>query len=131
MDPNDVWLAGLFEGEGTLSLQKNNGWTLCICMCDEDVVRRAHDVGQVGSVTMRPPGGPRRQPQWAWRVHGRLAIADIVERILPQLGQRRRAKAEEFLAWHRSGAPAPTTPEHRAKMAARVRARRAAARIGG
>lgn len=126
MEPDDIWLAGLYEGEGTLVGPSDRGsWALAITMVDEDVVRRAHHVAGVGTVTSVRRSKATWSDQWRFRACSHSDIAMLLERLLPQLGARRRARAEEFLTWHRAGGYRDVSPEVRAADIARMRAYRA------
>lgn len=105
-----AWAAGLFEGEGCITLDQSRRWkrtgtvrTLALGMCDEDVVRRFHSVVGAGTVRKRVPTNPRHSPTWIWTSHTWADIERILTQFLPYLGQRRRARAGEMLA-----APAKT-----------------------
>jgi hypothetical protein len=106
-----AWLAGLYEGEGTLAAVKARGapvetarsWVLSITMNDEDVIRRAHAVAGLGRVRIsRQPGYP-----WRWNVCARDEVLVVVLRLLPYLGSRRTARVDQFLAWYLTKGPSP------------------------
>lgn len=105
---NLAWLAGLFEGEGTLCagrhVQGKNKetyiyWQVAIMMTDEDVVRKAHDIAGFGTVK-----GPWRSPSTTgkekirWASKSQKDIYAFLAAIYPFMGQRRGAKIEEFFA---------------------------------
>lgn len=88
-----AWLAGLVEGEGSFHLHRGRRPRLQVSMTDEDVIRKAHAMVGVGSV-----GGPyqsegKRKAYWQWNVYG----AEVIELLLPHLGLRRAARAQEVL----------------------------------
>lgn len=97
-----AWAAGLFEGEGSISVHTatRSGHTyrrLCIALgsTDEDVIRafqRAVGVGNVNGPYGPYPGSNR--PCWRWQITGTKAEA-VLDRLLPFLGARRTARAEE------------------------------------
>lgn len=99
-----TWLAGLYEGEGTLVFKQDKrndttAWNLSITSTDEDVIRRAHEIAGVGTVTQVKRGKPHWQDQWRWRVSKRADIATILTKIQPNLGERRGARVAEFFEW--------------------------------
>lgn len=108
-DMNEVeaaWFAGLFEGEGCITrATRRSKWgethyyTLKINMTDEDVIRRISDV--TGYRSLYGPHQPKgnRKPYWAWECQNRQEVVRILTAIRSHLGQRRRAKADEVLAW--------------------------------
>ena len=102
VDTDTAWLAGLFEGEGSLlrnGKRQNDGWYLSLTMSDEDVVRHAHQVAGVGNVFMCNRARPGWKDMWRLSVNRRNDIHALVLRLLPYLGERRSATAREFLAW--------------------------------
>lgn len=97
---NISWFAGLFEGEGSISI--NRGRTLRavlqITMTDEDVVRKAHNIIGVGNVTgPHGPYRPNEKPTWSWRVAKFEESQAVMAAIYQFLGIRRRAKIKEVL----------------------------------
>lgn len=96
-----LWAAGLFEGEGCISYHRNQpGYyvlRLLVSMNDRDVVDRFHRaVGGFGSIRGPLWANKATAPHWTWSVAG-LAAKVILQWLLPQLGERRRARAEEVL----------------------------------
>ena len=98
-----AWAAGLFEGEGTITMRRQaqrgysyEYWGLAIAMTDEDVVRRFHEVIELGRVTGPVPtkGG---QPIYIWRSSSQPDIYAVLAALYPWLGGRRRSRAEECL----------------------------------
>lgn len=99
-----AWLAGLYEGEGTLVRHRDRGdrsetraWTLAITMSDEDVIRRAHGLTGMGKV--RETRYSETRTYWRWNVCASGELAEILPRLLPYLGARRAARVRECLAW--------------------------------
>ena len=115
-----AWLAGLVEGEGTFTTRvespRNNPYgrtsiAMRVAMTDEDVVRRAHAVAQVGRVygPYKKAGG-RYKDYWVWSCAQRDTVA-MVAALWPWLGTRRRARATELLQLWKS------EPRHLARQA--------------
>ena len=95
---NDViwaWLAGLFEGEGTV-VSRKNGLCLRIGMTDEDVVKRCLEVTEMGSV-VGPYERRGNKPMWYWSVGKREDAIVIVDHILPHLGLRRSERIKQLV----------------------------------
>lgn len=100
------WAAGLFEGEGSLHIQKNTqrtnqSWVLSLnlSMTDEDTVREFHRIVGVGGVYYSHCKSQRergRKPLWDWRVRGHKA-EELAWRLMPYLMQRRRARFTELI----------------------------------
>ena len=95
------WAAGLYEGEGWLSTKgKANGWRLAVRMTDYDVVKAFHDTIQVGKMygPCRPPSKPaHHKAHWEVYVHNKHDIFKVICDFYPYMGERRRAKFDEFL----------------------------------
>jgi hypothetical protein len=90
------WLAGLLEGEGSFGYyetpRKGGGTPIrrliaVLKMCDEDVVRRAQKLVEVGSLQVHQRTS--RRPEWTWTVCGQQALM-VMEIIYPYMGARRR-----------------------------------------
>lgn len=87
------WLAGLFEGEGSISKRGE----LVIGMTNEQVVRRAHTVSGVGTVT--GPywvKGKSTKPWWRWAVYKQADVQALGEKLYPHLSDERQAKLREI-----------------------------------
>lgn len=121
MNPSDAWLAGLFEGEGTILAHPGTGeawWLrLAIEMTDEDVVKRAASVAGCGSVngpysrkTRNFVGKTTFKPTYCWSVTRGQDVVDLVERLLPYLGDRRTRQVRQAVTqWELTR----STPERR------------------
>lgn len=96
---NDVelaWAAGLFEGEGCITIARGRYPRLVVRMNDEDVIRKLHRIVGVGSVVCDDsPSMPK--PQWRWGCYRAAHVRELLEQMLPHLGERRRDKANEAL----------------------------------
>jgi hypothetical protein len=99
------WAAGLFEGEGTIVLLKNNqrirndvplyDLQLALGMTDEDVVTRFCQVAGCGFVqTPAVPAGRKQMYRWVARSG---PARDFMEKMLPHLGLRRTARYAEVM----------------------------------
>lgn len=103
MQTHDVyWLAGLIEGEGCLSRDKNGkGYAIRIrvAMTDEDVVRKCAAVSGVGHV--RGPytsyGSLGTKPMYSWTVCKKSHVTLLLRAIYPLMGTRRQARIRELL----------------------------------
>lgn len=102
-----AWAAGLFEGEGCISVQRPRGHQyiqLSLVMNDEDRVRlfaEAIGVGQIYHVKPQKSKVPvKRHDSWNWHT-GKFEVAQAVIAMLWEwLGPRRRNRAVELLkAW--------------------------------
>lgn len=100
-----AWAAGLFEGEGCITVARNGRSAqypharVKIKMTDEDVVRRFLLVVEVGRVREEPCEIKHGyKMQWEWYVTNQEGVKDVLTLLLPYLGERRRARAVEVLA---------------------------------
>ena len=88
------WAAGLFEGEGCITIDKRTGNPkLEINMTDEDVISDFRNVVGYGKITQRYLNDPVRKPQWRVRIEKKSEVKRILEAMLPYFGQRRAYKA--------------------------------------
>ena len=98
-DTDTAWMTGLFEGEGsfvTLDVQRANvRLTMEMSMTDFDIVRRFHQLADIGSVCYVTPRAGH-QPQFKWAANG-LEALQLAVKMLPLLGQRRSSKVREWI----------------------------------
>ena len=115
-----AWVAGIFEGEGTIGLPKT-GYSVraSIRMDDRDVIERVYSVMGFGLFRQLAVHRPhdRIVIQYNYQVSSAKQVIAFLEAILPHLGERRRKKALEAIASaHLVGSHKrrPWTPEARA-----------------
>jgi hypothetical protein len=101
-----TWAAGLFEGEGYICLvgkagqggYKSNCWRIGIEMTDKDIVERFANIFDL-PVKFKPKA--HKNPKWkdlyVAQVSRQAKVKEIVDALLPYMGERRRLKMEEFL----------------------------------
>ena len=98
------WAAGLFEGEGCLTYKNKGFWELKIQMTDLDTLQDFwHAIGCVGNLSplQKSPCRPDHyKPVATWSTCSRDMIFEVVILLYPHLGERRRQKVKEFLAWY-------------------------------
>lgn len=99
-NPNDIeWMAGLFEGEGCVSIHWNkNGYgypKVVLGMSDEDVINRLHNSVGFGTVAMR--SYQRKKPMWYWSISEKSEMLVFLRALLPQMGLRRSEKFKEAI----------------------------------
>jgi hypothetical protein len=99
------WAIGIFEGEGCINIRPpaprrpNPTVRLAVSMTDRDVVERFARIVECGNVTKRDSPSIRQwKPTWVWKTADRDEVHRLLEIWLPQLGERRAAKAREALA---------------------------------
>lgn len=100
-----AWVAGIIEGEGSISVRSNGLIEVHVNMTDLDVIQRLAAITGVGRVT-GPAKPPRYKAHWKpiayWQVARQDDTAALLMTIFPFLGARRRAKAAEALATWRA-----------------------------
>lgn len=104
MDVADIaWFAGIFEGEGCFSIEKNGNTRITVAMCDEDIIDRikvmfpTHQNKSPIQPKPREPGGNMPKVRYTWCVSDPDEVKRITELMLPWLGKRRTARANEVL----------------------------------
>jgi len=95
-----AWAAGLFEGEGCITRGRNSLPIIHLAMTDRDVVERFAVVVRHGTIVelAKYRERPHYQRQWRWACQREEHVRDVMARLLPWLGNRRRARWEEILA---------------------------------
>lgn len=94
-----AWVAGIFEGEGSIINTSAGGRMqrrLVIQMTDKDVLDRVADI--VGGSVFGPTLREGYKPIWVWRVSRWCDIERVLLAMLPWLCERRRAAAVALLA---------------------------------
>lgn len=106
-----AWLAGLYEGEGSVRLQRPNGRRargsvqLTIGMTDRDVIEHVHRITGMGAIYLyrrgkrepTPKGNPRKD-RYDWKVGRTDHVRALLEAMLPYLFARRRTHAQGILS---------------------------------
>lgn len=98
-----AWLAGIFEGEGSIILENRSGPReyatprLQVNMVDRDVIEHLQAIAG-GRVNRQKAQTPDRQDQWRWTLQGFLPVSYVLDRIWPWLHSRRRTRCEEVMA---------------------------------
>ena len=94
-----AWAAGLFEGEGCITVTDGRV-TLRLASTDYEVVERFLRVVEAGKLygpyTRGYRDGFHRRPRWVWVGDRRGAVERILADFAPWLGTRRRARAREL-----------------------------------
>jgi hypothetical protein len=97
-----AWAAGLFDGEGCITLYRrtkciSRTCSLVLSMTDEDLVYRFKEVVKVGTVSFRKAKNPAYKDQWAWNTQKRQDIITVLKLLHPWFGSRRAQKASEAI----------------------------------
>ena len=95
-----IFLAGVFEGEGTMGYWKNgitkNGKVMrriqcAVKMTDKDIIDRFMDYFNCGHVLQLKQKENHHKICWSWRITGSKAL-QVLEQMLPYFGLRRSKK---------------------------------------
>ena len=95
-----IFLAGVFEGEGTMGYWKNgitkNGKVMrriqcAVKMTDKDIIDRFMDYFNCGNVLQLKQKENHHKICWSWRITGSKAL-QVLEQMLPYFGSRRSKK---------------------------------------
>src|SRR2546423_1079437 len=96
-DLSIAWLAGLFEGEGCMSIAKNGGTRLTIRMTDRDVIERVNAMFPCTNIQIVRQGPSHWKTQYGWRISNPVKVREILTLLLPWFGERRATKARALL----------------------------------
>lgn len=96
-DINLAWLAGLLEGEGSF-ISSAGRVMIALEMTDEDIVRRVQTLTGVGGVWQTTKRQAHHKQAWRWAAQGQAEVKELLETLLPLMGQRRTIKIIECLA---------------------------------
>lgn len=91
-----AWLAGIFEGEGTIAFHGVTSVQLRIGMTDKDVIDSVHRLFPTSSM-WRHEVKNRIKPLYIWQVSDRDSAERFLEGVLPYLHERRGLRAGEAL----------------------------------
>jgi len=100
-----IFLAGVFEGEGTMGYWKNgitkNGKVMrriqcAVKMTDKDIIYRFMDYFNCGNVLQLKQKENHHKICWSWRITGSKAL-QVLEQMLPYFGLRRSKKYHDMV----------------------------------
>jgi hypothetical protein len=77
-----AYMAGLFDGEGTLHKQ-NGRWSFSIANTYRPVIDWLLCYG--GKESPKPRYSPKHKPAWAWRVHAQQDVYALTEVLAPYM----------------------------------------------
>jgi hypothetical protein len=91
-----AYLAGLFEGEGCIEKRYLHSVCINIGSTDLDVITKVHEMTGVGHLR-KAQTLPSGRNFYVWRVSKAADAAEIINAMLPYLGERRTCRAKEML----------------------------------
>jgi hypothetical protein len=98
-----AWLAGFFDGEGSLTLymggrgKKHPAWTLSVPNTHYGSLKKCAAITGAGNIVHKYYATEKRKEQWTWTVHKQRNIASILRQMFPFLTVK-KARAEEFFS---------------------------------
>jgi hypothetical protein len=96
LSPQEIWLAGLLEGEGSFMISSNGSRSprvrISVEMADFDVIHRVADMWGVAIAHLKPQK-PEHKPTYRVAVGGGKAM-QIMTTLRPLMGQRRQAQID-------------------------------------
>ena len=102
-----AWVAGIFEGEGTI-LNSRNGIgnpvvRVSLHMTDKDIVDRFAAIFPFGRRCVRPGRlsmvtGVTGKESWVWQTSNAEYVQAFLAMVWPWLGERRKAKAAQVIS---------------------------------
>lgn len=95
-----AWAAGLFEGEGSISVEHNK-IRVTIEMTDRDVLEKIQEIfgGSLYDLKIR---APHYKPSYKWMLTSSHTAAEFLDYVMPYLFARRKNRAEEALTLYKS-----------------------------
>jgi len=106
--PDKAWLAGFFDGEGSIGIYKSSGrkgkyknWNLCIGNTSWIAVRYCQKISGVGSIVEKKIGKKPKhyKRQWLWNVQSQRNIISVLKQILPYLKIKKMKVRKFLLIW--------------------------------
>ena len=92
MTNEDIFLSGVFEGEGSIIIFKHSkSVALTVSMTDLDVIERFQRAWG-GQIYLRKQQSPKWKPAWRWQLGGKTKVRERLEKLFPFLGERRLCK---------------------------------------
>ena len=100
-----IFLAGVFEGEGTITMipQKNTIKSSLSCrvkMTDRDIIQRFSDFAKYGNIYTEKKPNSENKLSFCWKVNGPRAV-NFLHQIAPYLGVRRYNRVIQCLALYK------------------------------
>ena len=97
-----AWIAGVVEGEGTLTVERyrKDGTPvpkLAVAMVDADTIERLYHYSNMGTLASHTPANEEHQHVYTWRVRRLDDVHLAVRRMWPYLGSRRRARCQDLM----------------------------------
>lgn len=104
---NDIeigWLAGIIDGEGSVSLDPRNDSRyprISVPSTDMAILEKCKRITKVGSITPRHSRrSPKHSPTWQWRISGSRQVVEVLKQIQEHLACPKKKARAQFLILH-------------------------------
>ena len=102
MSPTDAaWLAGFFDGEGSLAAYLSRGkfptFKMAVTNTHHGSLLKIQRLTGCGSIVVKPVSGRMRKPQWVWCLNRQRSVVAVLRQICP-FAETKREVIERFLA---------------------------------
>lgn len=91
-----AWAAGLFEGEGCITIS-GGAPRLKLNSTDQDVVERFYGIVGLGQVREERTYARGWKRQWEWYTGAGESVSSVLELLMPYFGARRYGRAKEIV----------------------------------
>jgi len=94
-----AWFAGLFDGEGNITIDEKNRIKIAIYNTNKELINKVYKIIQIGGISIREPRGENENICYIWQ-----AYSDNAKLILKQIYSWlivKREKAQKILSSHR------------------------------
>jgi len=96
-----AWVAGILEGEGTFRVTDSGSTIVSVEMADLDVLQKLQTVLGFGTLGNERKRGENRRTTWTFQISGRRDIEQLLNAILPYMGERRTKQIATVLGYIR------------------------------
>lgn len=100
-----AWLAGFFDGEGSLVLRLGNGrhganaCALSIVNTNRSSLERVQTITACGSIVPKPVKKAKHKQTWMWHTNRQREVIDVLRQIEPYLTIKRPAALAHLASW--------------------------------
>lgn len=96
------WLAGMFDGEGTITKGSRNKIVLRVNSTDKDIVDRCQEFSGMGSISgpyqyNEKPTRENTKANWYWTVYKKRDVYRLLLAMAPLLCERRKQRIMEMV----------------------------------
>ena len=104
-----LWLAGLFEGEASFTFTSSGYPRICLQMTDRDIVQSVADIFGVNvQERARQKGRMNCKPIFILAICKAQILCDTLTQLLPFMGERRSARINEQLSYFKNKGITPS-----------------------